>query len=736
MIRIEKFLAVSFIAMLAVSTANATVVTQSNIVGTNGVTVSVPESGDNAGKVQVKTVPAYGAGAGGAATVAKTVTIDGITSLEVGQVIYVKPATTSTVASSTLNLNGLGAKPMRYNNEAISTSTDSVVWNQNYVSIFVYDGTYWQFAGHGLDSNTTYSGMTAAEITAGTATTNRLISPANLKTAIETWAPETDISGKQDNLGGSGNDGKAVIASSTAGTVTYKAIDTTNGGTASSADLITSGAVNAGLAGKQATLSAAQLNAVNSGITSGKVSSYDSHVANDDIHVTAAQKTTWSGKQDDLTVMSVSEGQTGTATTERSMDAAKLKQIVQGSSTAAGLGQGSVLGPNYAKSTATGTNLNVAKTDTVNAAIGKLEKKADDAAAAAAAAASTASSHTHATSDVTTLGGYSKGTSSAALATSDTLNAALGKLENQIDKKVTANSAITAKSGNNLVSYDAKGLVTGSVAAGSLATKSAVASADITDGTIVNADISSSAAIDQSKISGLSTSLSGKVDKAQGTDNKDKVMITDATNGNVTTTAFVHQSGYNAQANDKDTTIPSVATVEKIVLDAAGDYVAFDQTSSNANKVMITNGSGKVVPVAITNDGTGVVTGVSISNGTVTVSKSAIGAANVASGLVTGTAPITVSRNSTSGVYTVAATAGSVADGNTGLINGDKVYDEVRAAQTSNGTGYLGAPASTTTATNLTNLDTAIKTIHPNTGEVKIPSGSETSSTLASIWVE
>ena len=39
-------------------------------------------------------------------------------------------------------------------------------------------------------------------------------------------------------------------------------------------------------------------------------------------------------------------------------------------------------------------------------------------------------------------------------------------------------------------------------------------------------------------------------------------------------------------------------------------------------------------------------------------------------------------------------------------------------------------------ATNLTNLDTALKAIHPNTGQVKIPSGSETSSTMASIWVE
>lgn len=52
------------------------------------------------------------------------------------------------------------------------------------------------------------------------------------------------------------------------------------------------------IAGKQATLSQAQMNAVNSGITEEKRTGYDSHVANADIHVTAEQKTAWTGKQD------------------------------------------------------------------------------------------------------------------------------------------------------------------------------------------------------------------------------------------------------------------------------------------------------------------------------------------------------------------------------------------------------------------------------------------------------
>ena len=44
----------------------------------------------------------------------------------------------------------------------------------------------------------------------------------------------------------------------------------------------------------------AQLDAINSTITSNLVTSYSNHVANTDIHVTAAQKTAWTNKQDAL----------------------------------------------------------------------------------------------------------------------------------------------------------------------------------------------------------------------------------------------------------------------------------------------------------------------------------------------------------------------------------------------------------------------------------------------------
>ena len=52
--------------------------------------------------------------------------------------------------------------------------------------------------------------------------------------------------------------------------------------------------------GKQNALDTAQTAAVNSGITGTKVTGYDTHVSDTDIHVTAADKTAWNSKQDGL----------------------------------------------------------------------------------------------------------------------------------------------------------------------------------------------------------------------------------------------------------------------------------------------------------------------------------------------------------------------------------------------------------------------------------------------------
>lgn len=115
----------------------------------------------------------YGTSTTAAATVQKEVSIPSITTLDIGTIIIVQPTETSTVANSTLKLNDFPAYPMRYNNAAITTSTDSIVWGATFPSVWVFDGTYWVFAGHGLDSNTTYTmnyTLDAGRYKAGTGT--------------------------------------------------------------------------------------------------------------------------------------------------------------------------------------------------------------------------------------------------------------------------------------------------------------------------------------------------------------------------------------------------------------------------------------------------------------------------------------------------------------------------------------------------------------------------------------
>lgn len=94
--------------------------------------------------------------------------------------------------------------------------------------------------------------------------------------------------------------------------------DLSNYRTAADQDIIDN-AQNTAINGKQAKLNTAQMNAVNSGITSAKVSSYDSHIANTTIHVTAQDKQTWNAKQNALNstqMDAVNSGITSTGVTQ------------------------------------------------------------------------------------------------------------------------------------------------------------------------------------------------------------------------------------------------------------------------------------------------------------------------------------------------------------------------------------------------------------------------------------
>lgn len=123
-----------------------------------------------------------------AATAAKTTTlISGSfdsSDLVTGAQVVVEFTHANGVANPTLSINGTTAKSIkRYGTTAPGTANNSS-WMAGAIVRCIYDGTYWVLEGW---LNTTYSSMSVAEIEAGTATSARLITPARLKTAVETW---------------------------------------------------------------------------------------------------------------------------------------------------------------------------------------------------------------------------------------------------------------------------------------------------------------------------------------------------------------------------------------------------------------------------------------------------------------------------------------------------------------------------------------------------------------------
>lgn len=105
--------------------------------------------------------------------------------LVAGAQVFVKFSAANTATTPTLSVNGTTAKAIkRYGTTAIGTSAASS-WNAAEIVLLIYDGTYWYVEGW---INTTYSSMSEAEITGGTSTTARLITPERLKTAVQTWS--------------------------------------------------------------------------------------------------------------------------------------------------------------------------------------------------------------------------------------------------------------------------------------------------------------------------------------------------------------------------------------------------------------------------------------------------------------------------------------------------------------------------------------------------------------------
>ena len=131
----------------------------------------------------------------GATETTKVVTCSGFTLFTGASILVTFSETNSgAVADLKLNVNNTGAKSIKYINNGTRGNLPSAGYlKASTTYLFIYDGTYWVAY---FNYNTTYSGMTSAEITAGTGTTNRLITPANLKTAIQTWENVHSVNGQ------------------------------------------------------------------------------------------------------------------------------------------------------------------------------------------------------------------------------------------------------------------------------------------------------------------------------------------------------------------------------------------------------------------------------------------------------------------------------------------------------------------------------------------------------------
>jgi hypothetical protein len=171
----------------------------------------------------------YGTCGTAAATAAKVVDCADF-NLATGATVLVKFTYANSASSPTLNVNSTGAKPIYYRGAALASSLYQ--WGAGDVVEFYYNGTQWDLLNVS-NSNTTYSSLSAADATTGTATTGRLISAKVLHDKITAMLPSVPtISVTQTAT--SGNEvGKVTING--ADTTLYAPIQTTVTGNAGSA---------------------------------------------------------------------------------------------------------------------------------------------------------------------------------------------------------------------------------------------------------------------------------------------------------------------------------------------------------------------------------------------------------------------------------------------------------------------------------------------------------------------
>ena len=298
MIKSKGIFAVSFIAMMVAGGAYANIASQGYVdqqIDTRQV------AGDYATNTALGTVRTTATNAQSAAAAAQTAADDAQDAADAA-------ASAAATAQQTANAKVSTAQGSSAANKAVITNASGNITTGTISSAMITDGTITNadISASAAIAQSKISGLTTA--LAGKANTadvptktSDLTNDSGFITAEELPDGYTLPVATADTLGGVksggnitvGSDGAVTVNQAARATTATTATDATNATNATNdADgneitetYATKDELTSGLAGKQATLSAAQLNAVNSGITSAKVTTYDGYNAK----ITAAQ---------------------------------------------------------------------------------------------------------------------------------------------------------------------------------------------------------------------------------------------------------------------------------------------------------------------------------------------------------------------------------------------------------------------------------------------------------------
>jgi len=207
----------------------------------------------------------YGTSSTTASTQAKTSTIDNYV-LTKGSLVVINFSTANTYTSAkiTLNINSTGAKDVYYNN-AVTSSTNTLLWDANTTIVFVYDGTGYAYLGSSRDTQNlgTVTSVTASGILSSSGGTTPAITHNAPSTSPATSGDAAVYPIKIDSYGHITEKGSAVTIPSV--TSTYSSTGTT---------AVNGTAVNAALQTLDSSITATTGQAISAiTITDGKIAS-------------------------------------------------------------------------------------------------------------------------------------------------------------------------------------------------------------------------------------------------------------------------------------------------------------------------------------------------------------------------------------------------------------------------------------------------------------------------------